>query len=209
MKNLLAFGDSNTWGMVPGSKPAKRYPLNLRWTGILQSQCTDICVIEEGLCGRTTAFDDPLVPGRNGAAALSYILKKYPFIDAAVIMLGTNDCKSVFNNTAEEIGEGIELCLDILEKNIPAKNILLVSPILLGVNVWKPDKDPEFSKISVEVCRDLKKVYREIAEKRGTAFLAASDYTVANQADEEHMDSEGHKKFALAICSKLKEMKVV
>ena len=36
MKTIVAFGDSNTWGLVPKSEPHERYPEDVRWTGVLQ-----------------------------------------------------------------------------------------------------------------------------------------------------------------------------
>ena len=36
MKNILAFGDSNTWGLIPGTH--ERYPWGKRWTSILQKK---------------------------------------------------------------------------------------------------------------------------------------------------------------------------
>ena len=36
MKQLLCYGDSNTWGLIPGTK--ERYPWGLRWTSILQEK---------------------------------------------------------------------------------------------------------------------------------------------------------------------------
>ncbi|MBR0277687.1 MAG: arylesterase [Clostridia bacterium] len=209
MKFVLAFGDSNTWGLIPGSKCKERYPWEIRWTGILQNNCTNVRIIEEGLCGRTTAFEDDLRPGRKGISALPVILESQHPLDAAIVMLGTNDCKSAYSISANAIGKGIELCLDELERYLAPQNILLVSPIFLGENVWKPDKDPEFAKQSVITCRKLKEVYYRIAKERGTAFLAASDYVHANPADEEHMDEEGHRIFASVIYEKLEEMRVI
>ena len=34
MKQVLAFGDSNTWGLIPGIM--ERYPEHIRWTGVLR-----------------------------------------------------------------------------------------------------------------------------------------------------------------------------
>jgi lysophospholipase L1-like esterase len=51
----------------------------------------DVYVIEEGLSGRTTAFEDPFSPGRNGLAALPMLLDTHSPLDAVVILLGTND----------------------------------------------------------------------------------------------------------------------
>lgn len=66
MKQLLCYGDSNTWGLIPGTK--ERYPWGIRWTSILQEKLgnADVHVIEEGLCGRTTVFEDYYRKGRKG-----------------------------------------------------------------------------------------------------------------------------------------------
>lgn len=196
MKRILCYGDSNTWGLIPGSNPLLRYPENIRWTGILQEKLKDTEIIEEGLCGRTTVFEDAYRPGRNGFKELPEILEKYKDLDGVILMLGTNDCKTVYGATEEEIGAGIERCLELIEKYVSAKNVLLVSPILLGEDVWKPDKDPEFDIRSVEVSKKLKNIYEKISKKRGNLFLPASDYVSANDADCEHMDEEGHRIFA-------------
>lgn len=34
MKNILCYGDSNTWGFIPASNE-ERYPVNVRWPGVL------------------------------------------------------------------------------------------------------------------------------------------------------------------------------
>lgn len=208
MESILAFGDSNTWGFVPGSKTYERYPWEKRWTGILQRTLTDSEILEEGLCGRTTIFEDSSRPGRRGISSLPQILESHQPLNAAILMLGTNDCKSAYGASAHTIGRGIELCLNELEKYIPATRILLVSPIHLGDDVWRPEKDPEFQERSIKVSHELKSVYRRIAEERGTGFLAASDFAKADDADDEHLNEKGHEAFATAVYAKLKEMKV-
>jgi len=209
MESILAFGDSNTWGLIPGAKNYKRYPWEVRWTGILQKKCKENRILEEGLCGRTTVFEDELRPGRRGVSSLPILLESHQPLNAAVLMLGTNDCKSVYGASAHTIGKGIELCLNELEKYISAERILLVSPIFLGDDVWRPEKDPEFQQQSIEVSHELKQIYQEIAGRRGHGFLAASDYAQADEADNEHLNDKGHEAFALAVYDKLKEMKVI
>ena len=208
MKSVLAFGDSNTWGLIPGSKNNERYPFDVRWTGILQNSCRSVRIIEEGLCGRTTASEDEMKPGRNGLSTLPMILKRNNPLDAVILMLGTNDCKSAFHAFPEKIGKGIELCLDEIEEYLLPCEILLVSPVVLGEDVWKPEKDPEFGKESAPISCALKEEYRKIARKRGTAFLAASDYVQVNNVDSEHLDEEGHRILAMALYKKLIDMKV-
>ena len=60
MKQMIAFGDSNTWGLNPVLN--SRYPENVRWTGLLRKKLSreGILLVEEGLCGRTTVFNDPI-----------------------------------------------------------------------------------------------------------------------------------------------------
>ena len=204
MKNILAFGDSNTWGYNP--KNRGRFPWGVRWTSILQQALPDFRIIEEGLCGRTTVFEDNLRKGRRGIDYISVISETNFPLDYAIIMLGTNDCKTIYNASAEIIGKGIELCLDELEKHINAQNILLISPILLGENV--AEKDPEFDKNSVLISKGLKAVYKRIAQNRGINFLAASDFATPSDADYEHLDENGHALLARAVIEKLREMGV-
>ena len=204
MKNILCFGDSNTYGLVPGTN--KRYPFEVRWTGILSHKLgfEEYHVIEEGLCGRTTIFDDPLRDGRCGVKTLTTILETHFPIDLTVIMLGTNDCKTIYGATAEIIGKGAVRLINQVRSIAKESEILLVSPILLGGNV--KDFDPEFSSDSVEVSKNLADTYRQIAARENIHFLAASDFAAAGSADEEHMNEKEHSAFAEAVYNKIKEI---
>ena len=203
MKQILAFGDSNTWGLIPGTWD--RYPEYVRWTGILRKAAASYGyrVLEDGVCGRTTVFQDPSRFGRRGLDAIDRY-READSLSAVILMLGTNDCKTVFRASPEQIGCGLEQCLIRFEQLIPPEKILVVSPLLLGKDVWKPEKDPAFDKQSVRTCAALKDIYRKIAERRGCAFLAASDHAEACHVDEEHLNAEGHEHLAAAILSGLK-----
>ena len=203
MKQILAFGDSNTWGLIPGS--GERYPEHIRWTGILRKAAASngYRVLEDGVCGRTTVFQDPSRSGRRGLDAIDRY-READSLSAVILMLGTNDCKTVFRASPEQIGCGLEQCLIRFEQLIPPEKILVVAPLLLGKDVWKPEKDPAFDKQSVRTCAALKDIYRKIAERRGCAFLAASDHAEACHVDEEHLNAEGHEHLAAAILSGLK-----
>lgn len=66
MKNILCFGDSNTYGLIPGVNG--RYEWGVRWTSLLDRRVrkSGYRVVEEGLCGRTTVFEDAVRQGRKG-----------------------------------------------------------------------------------------------------------------------------------------------
>jgi lysophospholipase L1-like esterase len=65
MKTILCYGDSNTFGFNPATQA--RFLYADRWTGVLARELgSDYRVIEEGLGGRTTGWDDPILESRNG-----------------------------------------------------------------------------------------------------------------------------------------------
>ena len=160
MKEILCFGDSNTYGLVPGT--CKRYSYDIRWTGILADRLgKDYHIVEEGLCGRTTIFDDKDRPARNGSELLPTLLESHMPLDLVIIMLGTNDCKSFYNASAKDIGKGIIKLIEQIRHFDDNIDILIISPIHLGTDVWQDEYDPEFSKESVNVSKQLKSVYKD------------------------------------------------
>jgi lysophospholipase L1-like esterase len=161
-------------------------------------------MIEEGLCGRTSVFEDELRAGRRGADFLPVLLETHRPLGGIILMLGTNDCKRVYGASAEVIGKGIEKLLLQIRTDDRAHKVLLISPILLGERVWEEGFDPEFDEKGVETSKRLKGIYRDLAEKYGYEFLAASDYARPSEVDREHLDEAGHHQLAEAIYQKLK-----
>lgn len=206
MGEILCFGDSNTYGLIPGTKD--RYSREIRWTGILQIRLREkgYHIIEEGLCGRTTVFEDELRDGRRGSALLPVLLEAHHPLDIVILMLGTNDCKSYYKASADVIGRGIEKLIQQVKASNNHMKILLVSPILLGEKVWRKEYDPEFNKESIQTSIQLKAVYQEIADKYSIEFLAASEVAEASEIDQEHIDAASHKMLADAIFKKLEEL---
>lgn len=206
MKQILCFGDSNTYGLIPGG--AGRYPWEVRWTGRLNDKLNRYgCrVAEEGLCGRTTVFADLFREGRRGADFLPTLLETHSPVAAVVLMLGTNDCKEAYGATAGTIAKGMEKLISQVRSHDANLPILVVSPIHLGEHVWMEAYDTEFSKRSVEVSRRLKEEYEKLARRHGCRFLAASDVAEPSVRDEEHLDEAGHAALAHVIYQEVKEM---
>lgn len=198
MSNILCFGDSNTWGLNPVT--GERFPSGIRWTSRLQEKLgLDFKVIEEGLCGRTTVYEDATRPGLRGIDSIKQILEGNKDIQYVVLMLGTNDCKTYNRSNPKSIASGINQCLDIILKYVKSQHVLLISPILLGEKVWETEYDPEFSRYSVQVSKGLKGEYQQIARARNVNFLAASDYVGPSIEDQEHLNVSGHQKLAEVI----------
>lgn len=93
MRQILCFGDSNTYGLIPGTEG--RYPWGVRWTSLLEEMVnpSQYRIVEEGLCGRTADFSDLSRAGRKATDSFSMILESHQPLDTVILMLGTNDCK--------------------------------------------------------------------------------------------------------------------
>ena len=91
VRSVLCFGDSNTHGFLASTEG--RLGRWERWTGVAQRALgvEDWYLIEDGLGGRTTTFEFPGSPGRNGQESLLRSLELHEPLDGLVIFLGTND----------------------------------------------------------------------------------------------------------------------
>jgi lysophospholipase L1-like esterase len=134
--NILCFGDSNTWGYDPAT--ATRYAREIRWPGVLQNALgSGYHIVEEGLCGRTTVWDDPVEGDKSGARHLLPLLHSHAPLDLVIIALGTNDLKDRFGVGADDIAQGLCRLVDIVRRSEtgftgPAPEVLVVCPPPLG-----------------------------------------------------------------------------
>ena len=196
MKNILCFGDSNTWGYEP--LVARRYPTDVRWTGVLQKSLgSDYRVIEEGLNGRTTFISEDERPLRSGSDVLPILLESHRPLDLAIIMLGTNDLKLDFNLTVAEIAQGAKTLCELvmnseyLEDHPP--EILLISPTHIGHNILPEDK--EFFVQAREKSLQFAEHYEKAAAEAGVHFLDAAKVAKVSEVDGVHWDASQHKEF--------------
>lgn len=98
-RHIVCLGDSNTHGYC--ADPADcadgsllRFMKSERWTCRLQASLgEDFLVLEEGLPGRTTVFDDPVEESLSALPYLYPCLMSHAPVSLLVVMLGTNDTK--------------------------------------------------------------------------------------------------------------------
>ena len=209
MKTILCYGDSNTYGYIYDG--AGRYPREVRWTGILQKNLgSEYYVIEEGLVGRTTVWDDPVEEYKNGKKYLFPCLESHKPIDLVIIMLGTNDLKARFSVSPYEIGNSMEnLVRTILKSDAglceKAPKILLVTPVPLHSVGRTKDLDqmiPDMGRRS----RAIEPYYREIAERYGLAYLNPDGLVEVNDVDGMHYTENGHAQMAALMEKKVREI---
>ena len=209
MKNILCFGDSNTWGYSP--QDGNRFPSDIRWTGVLQKSLgTDYRIIEEGLNGRTTIMNEEgegARPFRSGSDVLQIILESHRPLDFVIIMLGTNDLKVEFNLSVEDIAQGAKtLCEMVLNSEYLADNIpqiLLVSPTHIGSTII-PDQEEFFNKARGQSLQ-FAEYYEKAAAELGVHFLDAANIVNVSEVDGVHWDADQHVKFGKCVAQILLE----
>lgn len=205
MKKLLCFGDSNTYGYRYYDRG--RFDENTRWTGILSKMLEeyDIQVIEQGLNSRTTVFDYKDKPDKNGSKSLPHILKENYPIDYAIVMLGTNDCKTEFNATVNEIINGLDVIIGQIRLFDSRTKIILVCPVYINKTVLSHNFSTSFDEKSIPKSIELEEKIRQLAEKNDCIFLSAAKIADTSETDGIHLDEKGHKALAKAFFECIKK----
>ena len=205
MKNILCYGDSNTWGCIPVTM--KRYDWNIRWPGVMQRILgEEYHVMENALNGRTTVFEDPIEENRCGKVGFSVVLETAAPLDLVIIMLGTNDCKDRFYKRASDIALGMDLLVQYVKQGSYGNpQILIASPIHLGSD-WDPrGHGLVFSDRSTQVSKELAPLYEWVAQYRGCHYMDAAPYAKAVD-DSVHTSPEGHAALGKAFAQKVLEI---
>ena len=206
-KTILCYGDSNTWGFIPGSE-GERFPWELRWPGALQAALgSDFRVIEEGLSGRTTVLDNPLEPYRNGREYLLPCLQSHQPLDLVVIFLGTNDLGDRYPLPPLDIARGAASLAQIVLKSesgpgYGAPATLLCSLPRIGDTSSIVDT---FSGARAKAS-DLLRCFRIAAEEVGAPLVDLAAVTAYDDADGVHLNAGGHRAVALAVAQAAREI---
>ncbi len=208
MKNILCFGDSNTFGTNPADG---RWPRDIRWTGRLQMLLgAEYYVIEEGCGGRTTVWEDNLELHKNGRTALPVALASHKPLDLVILMLGTNDCKARFSLLPEDIANGAGELVELIRRypygaEYPVPKVLLVSPIEIGTDIAN-SRFTGFRAEAHELSRRLPDLYRKKAEELHCGYFAASCVAKPSAADSLHMEAADHRALSNALAGRVNGM---
>ncbi|MGH8549352.1 MAG: SGNH/GDSL hydrolase family protein [Methylococcales bacterium] len=207
MKTILCFGDSNTWGYIPGT--ALRYGHQTRWTGRLQIALgNDFRVVEEGLNGRTTVWDEPFREGRDGRRLLGPLLESHAPVDLLIIALGTNDLKHFYQATAYDSARGLQTLITLARASATgpdgsAPAILAVAPPLMSV--LSEAMLRQFSGAR-EKSFYFAEAFSEIARLENCFYLDASKVIECSVIDGIHLDEHAHQNLAGALENRIREI---
>jgi lysophospholipase L1-like esterase len=196
MTQILVYGDSLTWGIIPGTR--RRLPFSDRWPVILETGLIKaghpVRVIEDCLNGRRTVWDDPFKPGRNGLAGIEQRIEVSSPLALVILMLGTNDFQSVHQYTASHSAQGIASIVRAIrrapiEPDMPVPAILIVAP---------PRSETPAGTMADkfagarERAHGLSAAYEAIAGEMSCAFFDAGQIIAASKVDGVHIGADQH-----------------
>lgn len=207
-KNILCFGDSNTWGYTPGT--GVRYERNVRWPGVMARELGEsFHVIEDGLSGRTTAFDFPWGECRNGLTALPYSLLAQKPLHLLILALGINDLTVADSAYSAKCAGGLIRKARMMQA-VPDGNTDIfpegLKILVLAPAPVHPDYDRMYDLKIYEESLRLSSCYRKMAEENGVYFLDAGRFASASPVDCVHFTREAHSALGLAAAEKVKEI---
>jgi lysophospholipase L1-like esterase len=207
LKNILIFGDSNSWGYVDEDN-GKRY--ESRWPIIFENNLNkeniDCKIIEDALPGRTTNIDDGKDGEHlNGATTIKSTLLSNSPIDIVIILLGTNDLKARFDREPQDVANGVLDLISIAYNTNSGEGtwhdekksevVILVPPILgkLSINEnWINYKEWIGA---FEKSKKLNGFYKDMCKEKKIEFIDTNEFIVSSEKDPIHWSKKTHKDF--------------
>lgn len=211
-KRVLIYGDSNTHGYRVSD--GRRFPKEVRWTGVCQHLLGESFeILEEGLNGRTTCFSEPFMEFRNGFAYIQPCIRTHLPLDLVCVMLGSNDLKKEFHQSAEQIAANSAKVLGRARQVVRSKypdsdcRYLLMAPVEISEDMTDGPFAWEFEgQTTVEKSRTFSVHFQREAEKNDFLFFDASRYAGPGKADGLHLDEENHRRLGEAFAKWLRAL---
>jgi lysophospholipase L1-like esterase len=203
---VCCYGDSNTWGYEASTED--RLQRWRRWPGVMQRELgNDVHVVEEGLNGRTTVFEDPYAPGRNGLQHLPIVLQTHKPLDLVIIWLGTNDLFVPGGLTAQHAARGAITLAEMVRTSDagpdeePPEALVLVSPPFGPLGIWEHDS-PHGELES----RGFADAYRRLAEEAQVPLLDLAPFADSSPLDGIHFEAADHAAIGLAVAAAVRDL---
>ncbi|MBR0033360.1 MAG: hypothetical protein IJP61_13885 [Treponema sp.] len=207
MKRILCFGDSNTWGYAPGSGGVPRLSETVRWTGRLQQELGNSCkILEFGLCGCEAGGKGKLMTFNSDARTIypPVLFASLP-VDVVIIMLGTNDIKTVNEWKHGNTAAGLRLLIGATRSLCSAK-IVLASSVLLDERVLSIADFPSSAVADSALCAEE---IEELSRSEGVLFFDTNEFVKERAEDGCHFTAASHAAFADGMAAFLRSQGLV
>ena len=203
MKNILCYGDSNTFGFntIDGS----RFDKNTRWTSLLQKNFNnEYKVINEGMCNRTGFIDNPNGVLFSSQKHFPQVIMNTNNIDLLILWIGTNDLQNQYDINNEQIKLGLTKLITLAKEK--TQKIIIIPPVNLDNKVLNGTFNVLFNETSVKKSQGLDNIYKQIADKNDCFYFDVNKITKPCDIDGIHYDKNAHKIIADNLKVKVKDL---
>ncbi|MBL8473330.1 MAG: SGNH/GDSL hydrolase family protein [Rhodocyclaceae bacterium] len=203
MQQILVYGDSLSWGIIPGTRA--RHPFDVRWPGVLEAGLKArggaVRVIEDCLNGRRTVWEDPFKAGRKGLEGLAQRMEVNSPLALLILMLGSNDFQSMHPHNAWHSSQGMASLVQAvrqapIEPGMPVPPILIVAPP--AIQTPRGTIAPKFAG-GEHKCVGLAAALQEVAASLNCAYFDANSVIRTSPVDGVHLDAEQHVALGRAL----------
>lgn len=157
-------------------------------------------VIEEGLNGRTTVHDNPLVPYRNGRDYLIPCLQSHQPLDLVVLFLGTNDLADRYAVPPLDVARAAVGLAHLVKTSQAGPGNGCPAVLVLGLpRLGACHALPETMSGAAAKAVELPRCYRLAADEVGVPLLDLAEVTAYTDLDGIHLDGDGHRAVAHAV----------
>lgn len=241
-KTVLCFGDSNTFGShVSADGLRLRHPRHVRWPGVMRKllnggdgddggaatdASSEVDVVEEGLGGRTTCFDDMSsgVCNRNGYTQLPALLQSHRPLSVVVLALGINDTKGRFDASAEHIAHGMSALVHLVRTSnvghgywnadsggdVKTPNVVIVAPPPMtekALEVYGGDAEGKGMTVaSQEKSLALADAYDALGKRLDCPVVRVASVAEVDPMDGLHFTAEAHAAMGRAIAEAVRPL---
>ena len=218
--HILAYGDSNPWGLDPAAAgpDLQRYSEAQRWSGVLQAALgAGVRVATHGLMARTLATDLPeglaglSGEDHNGLRRLPLALLAERPVHLVVIMLGTNDLMAALQRRPDDVAATVADVATAVTRGTVAHprvrgpRLLLVAPPPLGDPRHGPFAD-DFDATSVQKSLALAAALQTAAQAAGVAYADAANWTHTDGRDGVHLSPAAHRRLGRGIAGAVQRL---
>ena len=203
MHQILVYGDSLSWGIIPGTR--QRFRFDQRWPGVMElelvRQGDSVRVIEDCLNGRRSVWEDPFKAGRNGVIGIEQRIEVNSPLALVILCLGTNDFQTTHQFNAWHSAQGVGTIITAIrrapiEPEMPMPEILVVAPPV--TQTAKGEMAPKFQDAGQKAV-GLAAAFEQIAQEYNCPFFDAGTVTATSPVDGVHLDAEQHLALGKAL----------
>ena len=190
MKNIVCYGDSNTFGV--NAKDGSRFDEKTRWTAVLQNNFgMKYKVINEGMCNRTGFVNNPDGFLFSAQSHFVKLISEFENIDILILWIGTNDLMFQYQINFETVENGLKNLIELSQTK--AKRVIIIPSVILDESILKGFFSDRFDETSIQKSKEIVMIYKKLAKIYHCEYFDVNEFVKPSDIDGLHYNEASHK----------------